>query len=149
MLVIAICKMSNASRWHPVAKSHQDRQISQREQLRTLVMFQGGAWVFSNQLPHVVWLMVASHCFQIARLANFPTSLSLYTCVIMDENPAITVHATAHAFRAAIQFNSMLLRQQSWCLGNYLIFDRLTNCMLKWIWCDSEGNYDDFYLWDV
>jgi len=27
-----------------------------------------------------------------------------------------------------------------------LIFDGLTNIMLKWIWCDSEGNYDDFYL---
>jgi len=30
----------------------------------------------------------------------------------MDVNPACTVHATAHAFRAAINLNSMLLRQQ-------------------------------------
>jgi len=30
-----------------------------------------------------------------------------------------------------------------------LIFDGLTNFMMKWIWCDAEGNYDDFYLWDV
>jgi len=30
-----------------------------------------------------------------------------------------------------------------------LIFDGLTNFMLKWIYCGSEGNYDDFYLWDV
>jgi len=27
-----------------------------------------------------------------------------------------------------------------------VIFDGLTNCMLRWILCDSEGNYDDFYL---
>jgi len=31
----------------------------------------------------------------------------------MDENPAFTVHATTHAFRAAINLNSMLLRQQT------------------------------------
>jgi len=37
MLVITIYKMSNASRWYPFAKSHQDHQGSQREQLRTLV----------------------------------------------------------------------------------------------------------------
>jgi len=29
----------------------------------------------------------------------------------MDGNPAFTVHATAHAFRAAINLKSMLLRQ--------------------------------------
>jgi len=29
----------------------------------------------------------------------------------MDGNPAFTVHATVHAFRAAINLNSMLLRQ--------------------------------------
>jgi len=29
----------DASHWYPVAKSHQDHQGSQREQLRTLVMF--------------------------------------------------------------------------------------------------------------
>jgi len=28
-----------------------------------------------------------------------------------------------------------------------LIVDGLTNFVLKWIWCGSEGNYDDFYLW--
>jgi len=39
MLVIAICEMSNASRWHQVAKSHQDHQGSQRQQLQTLVTF--------------------------------------------------------------------------------------------------------------
>jgi len=149
MLVITIHKMSIASRWYPVAKSHQDHQGSQREQLRTLVMFYGTACVFSNQLPHVLWQTVASQCFQVSRLANFPTSFSFYSCVTMDANPAFTVHATVHAFRAAINPNSMLLRQHIWCLGNYLIFDGLTNFMLKWIWCDSEGNSDEFYLWDV
>jgi len=64
----------------------------------------------------------------------------------MDGNPAFTVHATAHTFTAAINLNSMLLRQHISYLGNYLIFDGLTNFMLKWILCDSEGNYDDFYL---
>jgi len=29
----------------------------------------------------------------------------------MDGNPAFTVHATAHAFRATINLNSTLLRQ--------------------------------------
>ena len=110
----------------------------------------GAACVFRNQLPHVVWLTVASQCFQIARVANFPTSFSFYSCVTMDGNPAFTVqwvHAAAHG--AAINLNSMLLRQQIWCLANYLIFDGLTSFMLKWIWCGSEGNYDDFYLRDV
>jgi len=30
-----------------------------------------------------------------------------------------------------------------------LSFCGLTNFMLKWIWCGSEGSYDDFYLWDI
>jgi len=118
----------------PVAKSHQDNRGSQRDQLRTLVTFQGATCVFSNELPHVVWLTVASQCFQIARVANFSTSFSFYSCVTMDGNPAFTVHETAHAFRAAINLNSMLLRQHIGCLGNYLIFDGLTNFVLKWIW---------------
>jgi len=69
----------------------------------------------------------------ITNIANFPTSFSFYSCVTMDGNPAFTVHATAHAFRAAINLNSMLLRQQIWCLGSYLIFEGFTNFMLKWI----------------
>jgi len=68
--------MSNASRCYPVAKSHQSHQGSQREQLQTLVTFSGAACVFSNQLPHVVWLIVASQCFQIPSVAKFPTSFS-------------------------------------------------------------------------
>ena len=39
MQVITIYKMSKASRWYPVAKSDQDHQGSQSEQLRTLVTF--------------------------------------------------------------------------------------------------------------
>jgi len=26
-------------------------------------------------------------------------------------------------------------------------FDGLTNVMLKWMWCGSEGRYDDLCLW--
>ena len=149
MLVITICKISNSSRWYPVAKSHQDHQVSQREQLRTLAMFQGVVCVFSNKLPCVVWLTVASQCFQAATLANFPISISFYGCITMDGNPAFTVHATAHVFRAATNLDSMFWRQLIWCLGNYLIFDGLPNFMLQWIWYDFEGNCDEFYLWDV
>jgi len=49
MLVITIYKMSNASRWYPAAKSYQDHQGSQREQLRTSVTFLGVACVSGNQ----------------------------------------------------------------------------------------------------
>ena len=83
----------------------------QREQLRTLMTIQGVACVSSNQRPHVIWLTVASQCIQSVRIAKFPTSFSFYSCVIIDENPAFTVHVTAHAFRAAMNLNSMLLRQ--------------------------------------
>jgi len=74
--------------------------------------------------------------------------VSFRSCVTMDGNPAFTVHATVHAVSAAINLKRMLflLRHQIWCLGNHLIFDGLTCFMLKWIWCGSEGNYDDFYL---
>jgi len=34
-------------------------------------------------------------------------------------------------------------------IGKCLSFYGLTNFMLKWIWRDSEENYDDFYLWDI
>jgi len=68
---------------------------------------------------------------QDTRVANFSTSFSCYNCVTMVGNPAFTVHATAHAFRAATNLNSMLLRQHILCLGKYLIFDGLTNFVLK------------------
>jgi len=45
--------------------------------------FQGGVSVFSNKLPLVVWLTAASQCFQKAKVTNFPTSLSFYSCVII------------------------------------------------------------------
>jgi len=60
MLVIAIYKMSNVSRWYPVAKSHQDHQGSQREQLRNWWPFKAsfvspatsaGMW-FDSRLRH-------------------------------------------------------------------------------------------------
>jgi len=99
---------------------------------------------FQQTAPHVVWLTFASQCFQIARVAKFPTSFSFYSCVAMDRNPAFTVQATAHAFRAAINLNSMLLRQQNWCLGNYLIFDGLTWCSQKRIFIFGALGYFKF-----
>ena len=111
--------------------------------------------VSGNKRLHVVWLTAASQCFQIARVANFSTSLSFYNCVTVGGNPAFTVHviqyATAHAFRAAMKLNSMLL-QQTWCSGNFQSFEGLTNFLLKWVWCGSdgsEGSCDDFYLWNI
>jgi len=38
---------------------------------------------------------------------------------------------------------------RSGCLGKFLSFYGLTNVMLKWFWCGSEGRYDDFCLWDI
>jgi len=66
------------------------------------------------------------------RVANFPTSFSFYSCVTMDGNPAFTVHATTHAFRAARNLNIMLLRQHIWCLRKLLM-----DLMWKWTWCGS------------
>jgi len=66
-----------------IAKSHRDHEGSQSEQLWTLVTFQGGVSVASNKRPLVVWLMAASQRFQKARVANFQTSLSFYSCVTM------------------------------------------------------------------
>jgi len=89
----------------------------------------GVACVSSDQRRHVVWLADASQCVQKARVANFPASFSFYGCVTMDGNPAFKVHSSAHAFRAAITFNSMLLRQQIWCSGNYWsLMVWLTSC---------------------
>jgi len=69
----------------------------------------------------------------------------------MDRNPAFTVHATAHAFTAAITLTVLLLAVTTTDLmfRKLLNFDGLTNFMLKWNLCGSEGNYDDFYLWGV
>jgi len=39
-----------------------------------------------------------------------------------------------------------LLRRQIWCLGKMLNFYGLTNFMLKWILCGSEGSDVDFCL---
>jgi len=48
----------------------------------------------------------------------------------MDSNPAFTVSATALAFRAAMNLNSYYDNRSD---VYYLIFDGLTNFMLKWI----------------
>jgi len=54
MLVITIYKMSNGSRWYPVAKFDQDHQGLQTEQLRTLVPFQIVGCVSSTGFPQLV-----------------------------------------------------------------------------------------------
>jgi len=84
MLIITIYKMSNV-----IAKSHQDHQGSQSEQLWTLMTFHGGVSVSSNKRPLVVWLMAASQRFQKARVANFPTSLTFYSCVTMGRESGV------------------------------------------------------------
>jgi len=48
-------------------------------------------------------------------------------------------HATAYAFRVALKLNSMLLQQQIWFKKNLFSFGGLTNFILKWISCGSEG----------
>jgi len=92
--------MSNASRWYPVEKSHQDHQGSQREQFQILVTFQIVPCISSKSAPayglshgYVTILSDSQGC----QISHFD---SLY--ITIDGNPAFTVHATAHAFRAAI-----------------------------------------------
>jgi len=58
MPTTTIYKMLNV-----IAKSHQNHQGSQSEQLWTQVMFQGGVSVSSNKRSLVVWLTLASQCF--------------------------------------------------------------------------------------
>jgi len=89
--------------------------------------------------PACVFLTAASQCFQLARVANFPTSLSLHSCVTMGRKSSV---------RSGWCTLLRMLSEQSWiwCLGKFWSFDGLPNLMLKWIWCGSEGSYDDFYL---
>ena len=56
----------------------------------------------SNQRRRVIWLTEASQCFQIARVANIPTSFSFYSYVTVGGNPTFQVHSTEHAFRAGV-----------------------------------------------
>ena len=81
--------MSNASRWYPVAKSYQDHQGLQSEQLGIVVTFQDGISVSSNQRLRVLWLTASPQFFQIARVENFPNSLSFYSCVTMGRESNI------------------------------------------------------------
>jgi len=53
MLPNTIYKMSNASCCYPIAKSRQDHQRSQSEQLLTLTTFEGEDSVPSNHRPRV------------------------------------------------------------------------------------------------
>jgi len=70
------------------------------------VTFQGDISVSSNKRPLVVWLTAALQCFQKARVGDFPTSLSFYSCTTMGRESS--GHSAcrmvyAHAFRAAIK----------------------------------------------
>jgi len=67
-------------------------QWPQSEYLLILDTFSGGTTVSSNQRRYVVWPTVASQCFPVPRVANFPTSLSFCSCVTMDGNLA-SVHS--------------------------------------------------------
>ena len=103
MLTITINEMSKI-----IAKSNQDHQRSQSEQLWILLTFQGGVSVSSDKHPLVVRLTAASQCFQKARVANFPTSLSFYSCITMWRESSFhsacrMLYCVAHAFRATIK----------------------------------------------
>jgi len=92
-----------------------------------------------SQRPRAFFLTAASQCFQSARVANFSTSFSPYSCVAMGRKSSV---------RSACCTLLRMLSEQLWiwCLGKIWSFDGLPNLMLKWIWCSSEGSYDDFYL---
>jgi len=143
-------KISNTSGCYPVAKSHQDHPSSQSKHPRNST-FKGGASVSSNQRPHVFRFTAASQCFPIARVANFPAWLSFHSFAT-DHNGAVIHCSQSLQYVAGLlrmqssdESSSMLLRKQIWRLGNFLSCVGLTNFMLKWIWCGSEGSYDDFY----
>jgi len=46
-----------------------------------------------------------------------------------------------HCFRAGINY---VVTTTDLMFRKLLIFDGLTNFMLKWIWCGLEGNCEDF-----
>ena len=102
MLIITIYNMSNV-----IAKSHQDHQGSQNEQLWTLMTFQGGVSVSSNKRPLVgfdSWLR--HNAFRKPGLRTFRLPYHVTALSQWDWNPAFTVHAEcyiAHAFRTAIK----------------------------------------------
>jgi len=94
------------------------------------------------------WRLLRYNAFQIARVANFQTSLSFYGGITMRKS---SVHS-------ALNY-SMLLRmlsEQRWNLQyvavmitnlmfrKILIFHDSTHFMLTWIWCGSEYSYGDF-----
>jgi len=113
MLITAIYKTSNV-----IAKSDQDHQGSQSEQLWTLVTFQGGVSVSSNKRPFIVCLTAASPRFQKTKVANFPTSLSFYCSLTMGR--ISSVHSACRMlYRACFQSSdetyTMLL--QGMCRG--------------------------------
>jgi len=110
MLIITICKMWNAIGCYPVTKSHQNHQVPQRERLPTLVTFLSEVSDSSNHRQHVVCLMAASQRFQIAKVANFPTSLPCYSCITMGRESSIHNACYCASFQGSDETRSMLLR---------------------------------------
>ena len=98
ILIIASYKVSNASGCYPVAKSCHDYQA--RFAKRAVTNFSDVLrWTLSlhQSTPTCGLLTSGSQCFNIARLANVPTSLSFCSCVVLqDGNPGFTVHAVCY-----------------------------------------------------
>ena len=124
--------MSNASDCYSVANSHQDRNGSQSEYLWALVTLR---WSYCLQQSAPACgltggLTGQSQCFQVIRVANFPTSFSIYDCVTMDGN-LTRVHSAC----------SVLLRmllEQRW---------RTVCCYDSR--CDVYENFWDLMVWQT
>jgi len=70
--------------------------------------FQGGTSAASTQRCRVVWPVTASQCFQIAKIANVPTSVLFCSFVTMGQESSVQnalQRATSHAFREAMNPN--------------------------------------------
>jgi len=89
-----------------------------------------------SQRPHEFFLTGVSQCIQLARVADLSTSFSLHVWVTMGRKSSVR-SGCCTLLRRALWI---------WCLGKFWSCDGLPNLMLKWIWCGSEGCFDDFYL---
>ena len=129
--LLLTCEISERSQWFPMR----------------IFMNPGGVLTWSYCLQqsalawHVVWLTVASQCFQVPRVANFPTSLSFYNCVTMDGNLA-SVHSAC----------SMLLRmllEQRWNLRHAVTtLDLMLRKIFEIWWFDKcHVEMDVMWFW--
>jgi len=107
-------------------------------------------WSFCLQqlASHVVSLWAASQCFQTARVANIPISLSYsyYNCVTLGRESRVHT-ACSMLLRMPLveqRWNlQYVVKKQIWCLGNVLSCDGLTNVMLQWIWPGSHIKFHE------